>query len=472
MRILLLIDAGGMCMKKIVSVVLAAAVVSSLVLLSGCQSSKSAEIQTYTVDKSTLKIGILSDLQLAPEGGSDVYDQSFQSALEFFKSQNVDMLINVGDYTDVGNEESYKNYKRIYDSVYGGEDIISSYILGNHDYWLQNFVDCWEIPFKGKMRSRFEKYTVNDNPWTHKVVNGFHFIAVSPDKGGMDDSAYSDKTLEWAKEQIELAIEQSPDKPVFVLTHHPPKGSLIMSQTDGCENLDKLFSQYEQVVSISGHTHAPLMDETSIVQDNYTAINTQCVSYICYAGCDLTQDDGSFIEDNPMVMILELSDSQAVFHRYSALTGEEQKEPWVLSLPLSKVSFAYNYDTRKSQSTAPVWESGFDCSIGTVEGEEGTKLDEITFTAAQHPDAVAYYDIQLVDGAGNPVSFKINEEETKDTLRVGSDYILPAENRSSTVNVIFPAEYTKDLSGEYTLQVTPLDCYENAGETVSATVTF
>ena len=85
---------------------------------------------------------------------------------------------------------------------------------------------------------------------------------------------------------------------------------------------------------------------------------------------------------------------------------------------------------------------------------------------------MAYYDIQLVDGAGNPVSFKINEEETKDTLRVGSDYILPAENRSSTVNVIFPAEYTKDLSGEYTLQVTPLDCYENAGETVSATVTF
>ena len=123
-------------MKKIVSVVLAAAVVSSLVLLSGCQSSKSAEIQTYTVDKSTLKIGILSDLQLAPEGGSDVYDQSFQSALEVFKSQNVDMLINVGDYTDVGNEESYKNYKRIYDSVYGGEDILISFILGNHDYWL------------------------------------------------------------------------------------------------------------------------------------------------------------------------------------------------------------------------------------------------------------------------------------------------------------------------------------------------
>lgn len=459
-------------MKKIVSAVLAAAVVSSVAFLGGCQSSRSAEIQTYNVDKSTLKIGILSDLQLAPEGGSDVYDNSFKSALELFKSQDIDMIINIGDYTDVGNEESYENYKRIYDSVYGGEDIIGSYILGNHDYWLQNFVDCWEIPFKGKMRSRFEEYTGAENPWTHKVVNGYHFIAVSPDNGGMDDSAYSDKTLAWAKEQIELAIEQSPDKPVFVLTHHPPKSSLIMSQTDGCANIDELLSQYEQVISISGHTHAPLMDETSIVQDNYTAINTQCVSYICYAGCDLTQDDGSFIEDNPMVMILELSDSQAVFHRYSALTGEEQKEPWVLSLPLTKESFTYNYETRMEQSPAPVWDNDFECAVAAVEGEDGVQLDEITFTAAHHPDAVAYYDIQFTDPSGNPVSFAISEEETKDTLRVGTDYILPPQSRSSTVNVIFPAQYTQEFSGEYTVYVTPLDCYGNAGETVSAPVIF
>lgn len=442
------------------------------VFLAGCHSERSAEIQDYSLDNDVVKVGIVSDLQLAPEGGSAVYDESFEKALEFFKSSGVDMLINAGDFTDLGNAESYENYKRIYDGVYGGEDIISLNILGNHDYWLANFVDCWEIPFKGKMRGRLQEYTGAESPWTHKTVNGFHFIAVSPDNGGMDGSAYTDETLEWTREQIELAIAQSPDKPVFVVTHHPPAGTLPMSKTDGCENLDQLFSQYEQVVSISGHTHASLMDETSIAQDDYTAVNTQCVSYVCYEGCDLTQDGGSFIEDNPMVMILELSGSQAVFHRYGVLTGEELGEPWVLNLPLSKDSFTYNFEARKAQSSAPVWENGFECSLGTAVGEDGEQLDELVFTAASHPDAVAYYSVSFADESGNAVRFQLDEETEKDVLTVGTDYILPPEKRSGAVNIIFPAQYTRELSGEYTVSITPFDCYKNSGETKSASVVF
>ena len=38
------------------------------------------------------------------------------------------------------------------------------FIMGNHDYWLSDFVKCWEIPFKGKMRRRMEKYT-GESPW-------------------------------------------------------------------------------------------------------------------------------------------------------------------------------------------------------------------------------------------------------------------------------------------------------------------
>lgn len=70
-------------MKKIVSAVLAAAVVSSVAFLGGCQSSRSAEIQTYNVDKSTLKIGILSDLQLAPEGGSMFMTTALKARLNY-----------------------------------------------------------------------------------------------------------------------------------------------------------------------------------------------------------------------------------------------------------------------------------------------------------------------------------------------------------------------------------------------------
>ncbi|MCC8016575.1 MAG: metallophosphoesterase [Clostridiales bacterium] len=154
----------------------------------------------YNLDTDTLKIGILSDLQLEPKGESDKYDESFRKTLEFFKANDVQMIINIGDYTDTALKKSYENYQRIYQSVYGeNSNIIPSFILGNHDYWLPNFVDCWEIPFKSKMISRFEKYTGEISPWTHKVVNGYHFIAVSPDNGKMDDEAYSKKHLNGQK---------------------------------------------------------------------------------------------------------------------------------------------------------------------------------------------------------------------------------------------------------------------------------
>jgi hypothetical protein len=60
------------------------------------------------------------------------------------------------------------------------------FIMGNHDYWLSDFVKCWEIPFKGKMRRRMEKYT-GESPWSHKVLNGYHFIGLSPVNGSMED---------------------------------------------------------------------------------------------------------------------------------------------------------------------------------------------------------------------------------------------------------------------------------------------
>lgn len=88
------------------------------------------------------------------------------------------------------------------------------------------------------MHNRFVEYTYAESPWTHKVVNGYHFIAVSPDSGDMKGGAYSDKTLQWAGEQIQAAVADNPTLPVFVLTHHNPEGTIYMSRDNGCENLD------------------------------------------------------------------------------------------------------------------------------------------------------------------------------------------------------------------------------------------
>jgi hypothetical protein len=76
------------------------------------------------------------------------------------------------------------------------------------------------------------------------------------------------------REQIELAINEDPKKPVFVTTHFPPRDTMYLSDEVGVKLTRILFDQYEQVISFSGHTHAALTDERSIWQDTFTAIQT------------------------------------------------------------------------------------------------------------------------------------------------------------------------------------------------------
>ena len=183
------------------------------------------------------------------------------------------------------------------------------------------------------------EYTGEKSPWTHKVINGYHFIACSPTSGDMDDSAY-EKKIDWLKSQIEMAVKEDSNKPVFVITHSNPKGT-VNYKDGGCENLNELFSQYLQVVSISGHTHASLMSESSIWQGEYTALNTQCLSYVSSGMGDVVQEDDSFAADNPIELIMEIENDKITIRRYSILTGEEVKDPWVIKLPVNKDEFTY-----------------------------------------------------------------------------------------------------------------------------------
>ncbi|MCC8016574.1 MAG: hypothetical protein LIO43_04235 [Clostridiales bacterium] len=241
-----------------------------------------------------------------------------------------------------------------------------------------------------------------------------------------------------------------------------------MNQTDGCQNLDDLFSQYPQVVVLCGHTHASIMDETSISQTEYTAINTQCTSYICFEDCELDQEGGALIEDNPMAMILEIKDNQAVFHRYSVLTWKEQKEPWVLNYPVPNDNFTYTYDNRKKASPAPHWANDFECSWQDVKfNDMNTK--ETSFTAASHPDGVFYYFFEFFDSNGNPVEFDVNGVK-KTELCSSADAYLPEEERNNIVNIPFKAEYLENLRGKYTVKITAADCFKNKSESKTVSV--
>ena len=86
------------------------------------------------MDTQVLRVGIISDTQLAPKGGSDVYDSYLKGALELLKQKEIHMLIHAGDYTDVAWRMLTKIFKDIYEGVYpGNSSPMKLFIMGNHD---------------------------------------------------------------------------------------------------------------------------------------------------------------------------------------------------------------------------------------------------------------------------------------------------------------------------------------------------
>ena len=436
---------AGAGLIKLISLALAGLLCAGM---GGCSPKPIQEEKT--VDTQVLRVGIISDTQLAPKGGSDVYDSYLKGALELLKQKEIHMLIHAGDYTDVGLADAYQNFKDIYEGVYpGNSSPMKLFIMGNHDYWLSDFVKCWE-------------YT-GESPWSHKVLNGYHFIGLSPVNGSMEDDAYEGK-LEWAEEEIQKAIAAAPSRPVFVITHNNPKDTVYTSDDYGDSKLDALFAKYPQVISISGHTHASILDERSISQTSYTAINTQSLSYTDFEEGALLEEPGD-VEANPMCMIMEIADNQITIRRYSVLGGQEEKEPWVIPLPIDQTQFSYTDQARAQRRKAPAWPQDAKAAF-SKEGERQL----LTFPAATHEDFVHSYRIVLSDSNGKAVSFG-EGEDLKEELIYISDFYAGIGKMSKSVQLNLADALKAVPAGSYTATIYAQESFGKESAPITCPVT-
>ena len=158
----------------------------------------------------------------------------------------------------------------VIDEVFGEDKPVIQTIMGNHDYWSEN-----DLSASDHIRS-FEK-ALGQSPWTHYVVNGYHFIGASPNNGSM--SCGYKLTSKWLARELEKASKDTPDKPIFVMTHNQPKDTCYGSEDWGDSSLNKVMSKYPNAVIFSGHSHYSILDERSIWQGDYTVLSTQSLSY-------------------------------------------------------------------------------------------------------------------------------------------------------------------------------------------------
>lgn len=371
------------------TVIVTILIVFCLCFFTACSTNPETEIKYFTIDSDTLKVGIISDSQLVDNGKPDnEYRDNLKRALNALKLRGVNMVLFAGDITDESNNKAYDLYVNAIDDVFGDTPVIFQSIMGNHDYWGNGT--------KGNCRKVFEK-KLGQSPWTHYVVNGYHFIGASPASGSMDKGY---KGMEkWLRSHIETAIADNPDNPVFVMTHNSAVDTVYGSEDWGDKTLYDVFKDYPQVVNFSGHLHYSLLDERSIHQQDFTSIATQSVSY---TEMEQGKVNGSIPPNasiTPMGYIMEITADKIELQRLNfgadkAVEGYEEKSDmrWQIPIPVKKESFTYTTELRKASNSAPVI-SNTDGNTVVIDGKQ-----YLEFVAGSDDDLVHSYKLVWSNG--------------------------------------------------------------------------
>ena len=368
------------------------------------------EVKEFTTQNEGFKVGIISDTQLPPTEealkNDDKYVEHLRNALIAMKNNDVDMILFAGDIGDLGTYFAFETYENTIDEVYGEDRPIVQTVMGNHDFWGKTATN----------HIKAFKQVMGESPWTHYVVNGYHFIGASPNCGMMKRDYVL--TSRWLEKELEKASAGSQGKPIFVTTHSQPKDTCYGSDEWGDSSLNEVLEKYPNVVLFGGHSHYSVLDERTIWQGDYTVLQTQSLSYI---ELETGKENGTVppnADKTPMGYIMDFKNDEIQIHRVlfdGSEMGIEQKADmlWSFDLPYKNIG-KYSFDARKAVNSAPVITDTN--GTASINGEN----IELTFTAGEDDDFVHSYEVVVDD---------------KDSFLFFSDYYNGLENMSDTVTL-------------------------------------
>lgn len=309
----------------------------------------------------------------------------------------------VGDVSNSGKEEEYKNVKSYFSNPeLLNQNIKKIFVRGNHDW----FNGTTGVAFYDKYISATDNYYI--------VVHGYPFIALGLDNSLYRGETFNAETRKFLSESLADAARNYPDKPIFVFTHTLPYQTIIGSYDSdykACdENIDDIFSQYPQVINFSGHTHMGVMDPRQIYQKNYTAVNDGSQKSDShptkYPGRHhLGAEDEIDYDALTECLICHINEQdEVVMERWSTARNKKYAEDWIVSPPFDKTS-SFKYMARNG-GKSPWWESG---SAITVSEKTATSC-HVTFPQAKDDgEGVNRYIIRVTNAAGEKLRNDINQ---------------------------------------------------------------
>ena len=430
---------------------------------------KTTAEEIISADQSVV-IGAISDTHYLANGRDGQNRINTRKALNYYKSQNVDVLILNGDITDLGEVGAYEELVADIKAVYPDEATRPKVIFtgDNHEWY-----DAWDginghikqFEFEDVQKrfcdelSELRENSTDTN--THYKVNGYHFIGVSSDNMNGGYSLYDDETVNWVESTLAAAAadDATGKKPIFLSIHQAPKNTVYGS--DGADHFDdsetkltEILAKYPQLVIITSHTHATLQDERSIHQGNYTTLNTASTYYVGGAGG--TNVSGGLMSEKYQFaqgLLIKTNGNIVDVERCDFYNDEKIKDNWTFETSDSTDDYTKYTDARANDRVAPTFASG--ASISATWTNDNTAT--LTFDAATHDDFVHHYIVKVYkDGSTTP-----------STYTYSSLFYLGLNNMDKTVEfTVSNLDATKD----YRFEIQAVESWGNTSIAISGSL--
>ncbi len=380
-----------------------------------------------------------SDLHLSDEESGVKNQEKFRKLIEkaYELSQNssykkLDALMVAGDFTEGGAKDEYEIFCGITDELLKEETQLLT-CLGNHE-----FIDYRDND--ASVAYDVYKQFISENVDTHEIIGGYHFIGVSYDDSGEEKFETKEQ---WLIDELEEAVRDTGDKPIFVYQHPHPTMTVYGSINWSNLQIKSILRKYPQVVDFSGHSHYAANDPRSVWQGSFTAIGcggvTGAMGNLSYISGD-EYGDG----DSGTFWLVEADKDGNVRLRLYDIVSDcffEDSEMYLTKLS-NRRERGYTWTMKRRADTAPKFPKNAEIKVSTA--EDGST--EITF-----PEAEGFY---------NAENYKIAVTKSGRNLKsliVLSDYIR-ANDDEKTVNL------GKIGSGDFEITVRAYSPYAKEGE--------
>ncbi len=333
-----------------------------------------------------LRFSALSDVHFKVSPQAQEVDR-FRRAIKFMYDysaeqpyKNFDAMLIAGDFSDHGYDEELLLFKKIMDEgVKPGTETILC--MGNHEF------------FKGS-KARWEEIFERDSNKVYEV-NGFKFIALSPDKGTSRNGDFQ-YAMNWYCDELEKANAADPNKPIFTFQHYHVTPTVYGSRGEddwGIADLYEILQRYPRVINFSGHSHYPINDPRSAWQGNFTAFGTGTLSYFEMGG-----EGGKYNKfpqghrNAAQLYVVEVrKDNSVTLKPYDLISASFFDVVYHIAQPGAIDKYLYT-DARYVTTSKPEWTEGAKIDAPEVIDDETAK---ISFKQATCKDVVHSYRVEL-----------------------------------------------------------------------------